>query len=132
MAVVKELIRKEADGKLSFGDFTLSEKKKVSDFEAFGDRYKVKTFKEITKLEKNELFSYESIPGTAVHSYAVTEDGATFSVEGKEDAQITLGLQEDTVYEEAIGGMKTNMSGKLVVSVELDGDKPAEVKVVKR
>ncbi|RKW31046.1 MAG: endosialidase, partial [Lachnoanaerobaculum sp.] len=46
MAVVKELIRKEADGKLSFGDFTLSEKKKVSDFEAFGDRYKVKTFKE--------------------------------------------------------------------------------------
>ncbi len=137
MAVVKELIRKEADGKLSFGDFTLGEKKKVSDFEAFGDRYKVKTFKEITKLEKNELFSYESIPGTAVHSYAVTEDGATFSVEGKEDAQITLGLQEDTVYEvfvngEAIGGMKTNMSGKLVVSVELDGDKPAEVKVVKR
>ena len=47
------------------------------------------------------------------------------------------GLQEDTVYEvfvngDAIGGMKTNMSGKLVVSVELDGDKPAEVKVVKR
>ena len=52
MAVVEELIRKEEDGTLSFGNFELDTKKKLSDFEFEGDLYKVKTFKEITKLEK--------------------------------------------------------------------------------
>ncbi len=48
MAVVEELIRKEEDGTLSFGNFELDTKKKLSDFEFEGDLYKVKTFKEIT------------------------------------------------------------------------------------
>ena len=33
MAVVKELIRKESDGTLSFGNFELDSKQKLSDFE---------------------------------------------------------------------------------------------------
>ena len=124
MAVVKELIRKEADGKLSFGDFTLSEKKKVSDFEAFGDRYKVKTFKEITKLERNSAFVYESVPGSAVMEFETTPNLTTFNIYGFGDTQITIGLEEDTEYEVyvddvSIGGMKTNLSGKLIFSVEL-------------
>ena len=53
MAVIKELIRKENDGTLSFGNFEFDTKQKKSDFEYEGDLYKVKTFKEITKLEKN-------------------------------------------------------------------------------
>lgn len=53
MSVVKELIRTEADGGISFGDYELAAKAKKSDFEHRGDLYKVKTFKEITKLEKN-------------------------------------------------------------------------------
>ena len=66
MSVVKELIRTEADGGISFGDYELAAKAKKSDFEHRGDLYKVKTFKEITKLERNGLFVYESVPGTAV------------------------------------------------------------------
>ena len=50
MSVVKELIRTEADGGISFGDYELAAKAKKSDFEHRGDLYKVKTFKEITKL----------------------------------------------------------------------------------
>ena len=61
MAVISELIRSEADGTLSFGDYTLAQKSKLSGFEFEGDSYKVKTFKDITKLEKNESFVYESV-----------------------------------------------------------------------
>ena len=66
MAVISELIRTEENGKLSFGDYTLAAKAKLDNFEKDGDIYKVKTFKEITKLERNGLFVYESVPGTAV------------------------------------------------------------------
>jgi hypothetical protein len=41
MAAVVELIRKESDGTISFGNYTLSVKSKVSDFEHEGDLYKV-------------------------------------------------------------------------------------------
>ena len=53
MATVKELLRAENDGTLSFGDYTLPTKTKKDNFEFEGDIYKVKTFAEITKLEKN-------------------------------------------------------------------------------
>ena len=62
MAVISELIRTEADGTISFGNYELDQKTKVSDFEHKGDLYKVKTFKEITKLERNGMFVYESVP----------------------------------------------------------------------
>ena len=55
MAVISELIRTEENGKLSFGDYTLAAKAKLDNFEKDGDIYKVKTFKEITKLERNVL-----------------------------------------------------------------------------
>ena len=64
MAVIKELIREEADGTISFGDYSLSEKAKKDGFSHDGDTYKIKTYKDITKLEKNEMFVYESVPGT--------------------------------------------------------------------
>ena len=67
MAVVEELIRTEADGGISFGNYELDTKTKVSDFEYEGDLYKVKTFKEITKLERNGLFVYESVPVSYTH-----------------------------------------------------------------
>ena len=44
MAVVKELLRAENDGTLSFGDYTLGSKTKLDGFEFQGDIYKVKTF----------------------------------------------------------------------------------------
>ena len=75
MAAVKELLRAETDGTLSFGDYTLDNKTKLDGFDFQGDIYKVKTFKEITKLEKNGMFVYESVPGTAVSHLKATENG---------------------------------------------------------
>jgi len=67
----------------------------------------------------------------------VTDDGVTFKVEGNKDAQLTVQLDDDTEYEVyvddvIVGGMKTNMSGKLVASVELEEGIAASVKIVKR
>ena len=137
MAVVKELIRSEKDGTLSFGDFTLDTKSKLSDFAHGGDMYKVKTFYEITKLERNGSFVYESVPGTAVNNFEAADDGVSFMVEGKEDAQITLGLEEETEYEIGIAGavagtMKTNLGGKLSLSVELEGVDSVDIKVSRK
>jgi len=135
MSVITELIRVEADGTLSFGNYELEEKSKKQDFEHQGDLYKVKTFKEITKLERNGMFVYESVPGTAVNNMQVTENGMSFKVEGPVDAQITVELVEETAYQitidgKSIGEMKTNRGGKLVLSVELDHT--VEIKIEKQ
>ncbi|MEH2928749.1 endosialidase [Candidatus Ventrimonas sp. KK005] len=137
MPVVESLIRSEADGTISFGNYKLSAKSKLQDFEHDGDSYKIKTFYEITKLERNGMFVYESVPGTTVEHFSVVGDGVEFVVEGDKDAQITIQLEEDTEYEVfvddvAVGGMRTNRSGKLVASVELNEGTGSRVKVVKR
>jgi hypothetical protein len=137
MAAISELIREEADGKISFGDYTLGAKSKLDNFAHNGDIYKVKTFKEITKLERNGLFVYESVPGTAVTGFCQTEKAVDFTVEGSEDAQITLGLEEETEYEITIdntsaGIMKTNLGGKLSVSVELEGADAVAIHIEKK
>lgn len=136
MSVVKELIRTEADGSISFGNYELAAKSKVSDFEHDGDLYKVKTFKEITKLERNGMFVYESVPGTAVTKLVSTENGVSFVVEGAKDAQITVELEEDTEYEILIDGavadrQKTNLGGKLSFSVELAETEDVSVQIEK-
>ena len=135
MGVISELIRSEADGTISFGDYSLDAKAKLDNFEHQGDLYKVKTYKEITKLERNGMFVYESVPGTAASHLNVTDTGVSFAVEGPEDAQVTLELEEETEYEITVDGvsagkMKTNLGGKLSVSVEL-GEKPVEVVIKK-
>ena len=137
MATVKDLLRVENDGTISFGDYTLGAKTKLEGFEYQGDVYKVKTFKEITKLEKNEMFVYESVPGTAVENFAVSEKGVSFKVSGVEHAQFTVGLEESSTYEVFVNGtsageMTTNLSGKLSASVDLDEEAGVEVKIEKR
>lgn len=137
MAAISELIRKEDNGSISFGDYTLSAKAKLDNFEYNGDVYKVKTFKEITKLERNGMFVYESVPGTAVSNYRENEKTVEFTVDGSEDAQITLELEEDNEYEisidgESAGVMKTNLGGKLSLSVELQGAESVAIKVEKK
>ena len=136
MAVVEELLRTEENGAISFGNYKLDAKAKVEDYEYGGDLYKVKTYKELTKLEKNGMFAYESQPGTSVTDFRETEDGVTFQVEACEDVQITVGLKEDTEYsvtvgDTNIGTMKTNLSGKLSISVELESAGEIAVKIVK-
>ena len=136
MAAVKELLRTENDGRLSFGDYTLPSKTKKDNFEFQGDIYKVKTFAEITKLEKNGMFVYESVPGSAVEDFRETDREVEFTVSAPGDVQFTLELEPESEYEVFIDGnsagrMTTNLSGKLSVSVELSADQSAGVKVVK-
>ena len=135
MAVIDELLRSESNGSISFGNHELAAKAKLEDYEHSGDRYKVKTFQEITKLEKNGLFLYE--PTTSVHNFCESESGISFTVEGSQDVQITVGAADDSEYEvvvagESAGVMKTNLSGKLSISVELEGSGEVEVKIIKK
>ncbi len=135
MAVVEELLRSESDGAISFGNHKLVQKAKVEDFKHEGDLLKVKTYREITKLEKNGMFLYESVPGTSVLNFMETDTGVAFVVEGDEDAQITVGLMDDTEYEvfideKSMGTMKTGLGGKLSLSVELETAGEVPVRIV--
>ena len=137
MEVVKSLIQSGKDGTLSFGDFSLKEKQKKSDFKHDGDLYKVKSFNEITRLERNGAFVYESVPGTAVFNLKVSDKEIDFSLTGKGDIQITMELQAEKDYEvivagDSLGVMKTNLGGKLTFSVEADETSKKDVKIVEK
>ena len=137
MPIIEELLRSEPNGSISFGNYKLDKKSKMDNFEHQGDLYKVKTFYEITKLERNGMFVYESGPGTAVTEFKAADWGVEFLVESDKDAQITVQLEDDTEYTVhvdgvSVGGMTTNMSGKLNVSVELSEGTPAQVRIEKR
>ncbi len=136
MAVIDELIREEDTGALSFGNYALASKTKKDGFQYQGDSYKIKTFREITKLERNGMFVYESVPGTVVHDFRATDKAVNFVVEGEEDSQITLELEAEKEYKIHIdkvyvGKMKTNLGGKLNLSVELEPSKLVDILVEK-
>ena len=135
MAAVKELIRID-DRALSFGDYELAEKAKLSDFPFEGDMYKVKTYKDITKLERNGMFVYESVPGTSVFGLTQDKDNIEFTVEGPEDAQITVEMEADTEYEifldgASTGRVRTNLGGKLSFNAELENASAVHVQIKK-
>lgn len=136
MAVVKELLRVEENQTLSFGDYTLAKKTKVEDFEFQGDLYKVKTFVGITKLERNGLFVYESVPGSAVEEFYMDDNGASFKVSSGQDIQLTVELEPEQIYCVAIGEneaseIKTNLGGKLNMSLEMGANRQEQVKITK-
>lgn len=137
MAVIEELLRSEENGTISFGNHKLADKRKVEDYAFAGDLYKVKTYHEITKLEKNGMFLYESVPGTSVLNFREQDKKVEFIVEGDRNAQITVGLKEDTEYEVFIddmsaGSMKTGLGGKLSVGVELERAGEISVRIVEK
>lgn len=111
-------------------------RQKRNGFEFKGDLYKDKDqFAEITKLEKRNV-RYESVPGSTVENFKETETEVEFTVSAPEDVQFTLELEPESEYEvfiagESAGKMGTNLSGKLSVSVELNADQSAAIKVVK-
>ena len=85
------------------------------------------TFNEITKLEKNGMFVYESVPGTAVENFKASADEVVFNVSADKDIQVTLELEADTEYviymdNVNIGTMKTNLSGKISVCLLYTSD----------
>ncbi len=88
MSAISELIRSEADGTISFGDYTLDAKAKLDNFGHQGDLYKVKTYKDITKLERNGMFVYESVPGTAAYHLNATDTVISYSVSSSNSSVI--------------------------------------------
>ncbi|MCR4777597.1 MAG: endosialidase [Lachnospiraceae bacterium] len=126
-----EILVGNSDGSLSFGDYSLDSKTKAT-LEINGDVYKVKTFKEITKLEKNEMFAYESVPGSVVTNFKQSEKEVSFDVESPADVQITLEMEEGKEYSVFAGGtdlgkMTTATGGKLTLSLE-GGKTKVEIK----
>ena len=114
----------------------LATKTKKDGIEYKGDINKIKTFNEITKLEKNGMFVYESVPGTAVHGFRSSEEDVSFVVEGTETSSITLELEPETDYKIHIddiyvGKNKTNLGGKLSISVDLEPGREVKVDVRK-
>ena len=123
MPGIESLIRVEQDETISFGNYSLNEKSKKQDFEHQGDLYKVKTFYEITKLERNGMFVYESVPGTTVSNFTETDEGITCRLEGYKASQVTVQLEENTAYKiyedgEVTGEITTNISGKLGINID--------------
>ena len=127
MAVVAEVIRLEDNKTISFGDYLSSEKKKVNNFEVDGSSYKVKTYKELTRLEKNGILLIETVPGASIHKLSLNEKRVTFSISGFTDTKITLELEPETEYKIFIdsvnvGSMISNVAGKINFSNGLNDD----------
>ena len=83
------------------------------------------------------MFVYESVPGTAVHDFMTNGEKIYFKVEGNKDASITLELEPEKEYKVHlddiyVGKMKTNLGGKLVLSVELEDKDSVDIKIEKQ
>lgn len=134
MAGISELIRVEDSLALSFGNHDLDTKQKKDDFEVEGDIYKVKTFKTMTKLEKNGRLLYESVPGTTVTDFALGETELNFTASGTEDAQITVELENDQTYklfidDVLVGKVESGIAGKLSFGADFVNG-PVRVKII--
>ena len=126
-----EVIALESNGSLKFGGYSTAEKIKSNDFDVGGDIYKVKTHSEITRAEKNGKLLFESIPGTSVNKFILSEKQCAFTIEGFENTQITIELEPDTEYKLIIDGTdvgrsKSNRSSKFSFSVDLH-DAPKDI-----
>ena len=113
-------------GFIDFGGFTQTEKQKVDDFELNGDVYKLKTHNVITRLEKNGSLLFESVPGTQIKDFNVTEKVVEFIAFGFGNTMITLELEPEKEYQimiddKIVGETKSTLSGKINFSAELSG-----------
>ncbi|MGE4213571.1 MAG: endosialidase [Anaerotignaceae bacterium] len=135
MSVIEELIRLEDDGTLSFGNYLMDSKKKVLDFEVNGDLYYVKTYNEITKVEKNSKLLLEVVPGATIHNLKMDDKNVTFSVESNVDVHVTMELEADKEYkifvdDFNVGSVKATLAGKVNFSLDTKGG-AKEVKIEK-
>lgn len=137
MSNVNEGIRIESDKTLSFGNFQSDTKQKIDNFMFAKDIYNLRTYKQVTKLEKNEEFLLETNPGSAINNFfKQNKDQVSFTVEGFANTIITLQLNEDTLYRVSsgkanLGNTKSNSSGKVKFSIDLSNGKPQNVLVEK-
>lgn len=135
MGIIAEVIRLEESGGISFGNYSVKEKQKVSDFDVDGNIYKVKTHNEITRIEKNGKLLLESVPGSSIHNFSMDEKKIAFTAEGYDDTRITLELEPEKEYrikmdDIVVGNTSSNKSGKISFSAELSST-PKSIKINK-
>lgn len=128
MDAIQGLIQRQENGSLSFGDYLAETKQKLKNFDICGDLYNVKTFKEITRLEKNGGLLFESVPGSVVTDFIMNNKMVEFYIESKEDLQITLELETDKEYkifidDMQVGRTKTSLSGKISIGIDFEKEK---------
>jgi hypothetical protein len=108
---------------ISFGDFKSAKKLKLQ-AQIDGDEYSVKTYRDITRLEKNGQLLLETVPGAEVHDFILDENGASFKLVGAEDTQTTVALFPEAEYTLVCGDtktvIKTNRYGKAIFNAELE------------
>ena len=136
MAIITEVIRVEDNGTLSFGNFEAKDKQKADDFLLNGNTYSVRTYKDVTRIEKNKELLMETIPGAAIHNFHKDESGVNFTVEGFTNTNITVQLNNDTLYritcgKSKLGSVKSNLSGKMSFSLDISDKKPQNVTIEK-
>ena len=132
MAVIKELIRKESNGSISFGNYELPQKTKLADFEVNGDLYKV--WDETIFLAQTDdyyVFANNKIKVTEIDG----RSWRSFFVDGKGQTQITLELESNKEYrvfvgDRDLGVSKTDVGGKITLDVDLENGNLTTVKVV--
>jgi len=135
MSVIEELIRLEDDGTLSFGNYLMDSKKKVLDFEVEGDLYYVKTYNEITKIEKNSKLLLEVVPGATIHNFKMNDKKVSFSIESNVDVHVTMELEAGKEYkifvdDFNVGSVNATLAGKVNFSADTKGG-AKEVKIEK-
>ena len=132
MAVISEIIKQEPDGSISFGNHLARDKQKKDGFDVSGDIYKVRTYKEVTRLEKNDVLLLESIPGCSVFNFRADGKNASFKAEGNGDTSLTVELTPETEYTICIDGecdmsCRANKSGKISFSTDLSAPKNVKI-----
>ena len=82
------------------------------------------------------MFVYESVPGTAVNNFYESDTEVCFTIEGEDDAQITVEAENGATYKVYVndinvGKVTANLGGKLVISVEINKGETSKVRLVK-
>ena len=134
MAIISEIIRAEADGTISFGNYAVKDKQKSGDFKSGGHTYKVKTHNELTRLECDDKMQLETVPGTAIHHFNGSGENIKFTAEGLGNTQFTVGLEPDSEYnifvdDELVGKSGSGISGKINFGAELAPDSPRRIEI---
>ncbi len=124
MSIIQEGIILNEDKTLSFGNYEVTEKIKVKDFNVDGNIYKIRTHNEVTRLSKNGNLLLETVPGATIHNLNIKEKETTFLAEGLSDTLITIELEPNTNYslfinDVNIDKIKTSLSGKINFSTTL-------------
>ncbi len=123
-----EIIKINEDQTLTFGNFEVVEKQKVSDFDYKGEKLKVKTHKDITVLKSNDTLVIETVPGTVVDNFNMEEGNISFGILGYKQTIVTIEVEPEVEYNLYIDGVKSDIltskpSGKVSISLDVENVK---------